>query len=150
MYQMANPHPHSLPPRWKPGQSGNPSGRPKGLAHYIQAQTRKGVELVDWYLGIWRGAPAPLERVPKAAERFEAAQWLSDRGWGRPPQYVDLALASAEIRRIEVTFDPAPVERNGSTSSMVVDVTPATPDAVRNQGFGFPPPLAPTSRARND
>ena len=94
----------------KPGQSGNPSGRPKGLAHYIQAQTTKGVELVNWYLGIWRGEPAPLGRVPKASERFEAAETLLAYGWGRPPQYVDLALASTEVRRIEVTFDAAPIE----------------------------------------
>ena len=105
---MANPHPNPLPPRWKPGQSGNPSGRPKGLAHYIQAQTHKGIELVNWYLGICRGEQAPLGRVPRAAERFEAAQWFSDRGWGRPPQYVDLALASTEVRRIDVTFDTSP------------------------------------------
>ena len=56
---MANPHPHPLPPRWKPGQSGNPSGRPKGLAHYIQDKTHKGRELIDWYLAIWRAKKNP-------------------------------------------------------------------------------------------
>ena len=56
---MANPRPHPLPPRWKPGQSGNPSGRPKGLVHYIQDKTRKGRELIDWYLAIWRGEKEP-------------------------------------------------------------------------------------------
>jgi hypothetical protein len=137
---MANPHPHPLPPRWKPGQSGNPSGRPKGLAHYIQGKTRKGCELIDWYLAIWRGEKEPLGRVPKPTERFEAAETLLAYGWGRPPQYVDLALASTEVRRIEVTFDTAPLGENGRASSMVVDVTPAPHDS---EGAGPSEPAAP-------
>ncbi len=54
-----------------PDFAGDPAVAPRGLAHYIQAQTHKGVELVNWYLGICRGEQAPLGRVPKAAERFE-------------------------------------------------------------------------------
>jgi hypothetical protein len=46
-------------PRWKLGQSGNPSGRPKGLAYYIQGKTHKGRELINWYLAIWRGEKEP-------------------------------------------------------------------------------------------
>jgi hypothetical protein len=88
--------------------------------------------LVNWYLGIWRGEPAPLGRVPKAAERFEAAQWLSDRGWGGPPQYVDLALAATEVKRIEVTFEAIPRVGNSSGSSVVADVTPVPHDGEAN------------------
>ena len=45
----ANNHGNSLTP-WKPGQSGNPSGRPKGtrdLADYVLETTDSGKELVD-------------------------------------------------------------------------------------------------------
>jgi len=149
--QMANPHPHPLPPRWKPGQSGNPSGRPKGLAHYIQDKTRKGRKSIDWYLAIWGGEKEPLGRVPKPTERFEAAETLLAYGWGRPPQYVDLALASTEVRRVEVTFDAAPPEVNGSASSMVVDVVPAPHDGERD-GLSEPaaPPWLPPPHSRND
>ena len=45
----ANNHGNSLTP-WKPGQSGNPSGRPKGtrdLADYVLETTDGGKELVD-------------------------------------------------------------------------------------------------------
>jgi hypothetical protein len=104
-----------------------------GLAHYIQDNTRKGRELIDWYLAIRQGEKEPLGRIPKPAERFEAAETLLAYGWGRPPHYVDLALASAEVRRIEVTFDAAPLDGNGSTSSMVVDVSPA-PDHAEGNG----------------
>ena len=44
---------------WKPGQSGNPSGRPRGtrdLAGYVLETTNGGKELVDALLSIARGA----------------------------------------------------------------------------------------------
>ena len=149
--QMANRHPDPLPPRWKPGQSGNPSGRPKGLAHYIQDKTRKGHELVDWYLAIWRGEKEPLGRVPKPGERFGAAETLLAYGWGRPPQNVDLALASTEVRRIEVTFDGAPLEGNESASSMVVDVTPAPHNSEADgPSKSAAPPMLPPPPLRGD
>jgi hypothetical protein len=50
------------------------------------------------------GRKRALGRIPKPAERFEAAETLLAYGWGRPPQYVDLTLASSEVKRIEVTL----------------------------------------------
>ena len=43
---------------WKPGQSGNPSGRPRGtrdLAGYVLGTTDGGKELVDAVVSIARG-----------------------------------------------------------------------------------------------
>ena len=43
---------------WKPGQSGNPSGRPKGtryLAGYVLETTDGGKELIDALLSLARG-----------------------------------------------------------------------------------------------
>jgi hypothetical protein len=137
---MANPNP-SPSTRWKPGQRGpGLGGRPKGLPHYIQAQTHKGRDLINWYLSIWRGSEAPLGRTPKPAERFEAAETLLAYDWGRPPQYVDLALASTEVRRIEVTFDVAPLEDHRDSPSIVVDVTPESSDGREH---GEPSPGVP-------
>jgi hypothetical protein len=129
---MANRNP-SPGTRFRPGFRGGPGGRPKGLAHYIQDETRKGRELIDWYLAIWRGEREPLGRIPKPGERFEAAETLLAYGWGRPPQYVDLALASTEVKRIEVTFEAVPLDGNGSPSSVVVDVTPGPHNGERDE-----------------
>ena len=43
---------------WQPGQSGNPSGRPRGtrdLAGYVLETTDGGIELVNALLSIARG-----------------------------------------------------------------------------------------------
>ena len=53
----ANNAENNLSP-WKPGQSGNPSGRPKGtrdLAGYVLETTDGGKELVDALVSIARG-----------------------------------------------------------------------------------------------
>ena len=53
----ANNPSNNLSP-WKPGQSGNPSGRPRGtrdLAGYVLETTDGGKELVDALVSIARG-----------------------------------------------------------------------------------------------
>ena len=53
----ANSPENNLSP-WKPGQSGNPSGRPRGtrdLAGYVLESTGGGRELLDALLSLARG-----------------------------------------------------------------------------------------------
>ena len=97
-----NPN-NSLSP-WKPGQSGNPSGRPKGtrdLAGYVLETTDGGKELVDALLSLARGIvpnvavqegsrPRKDQQV-RPADQLKAIEMLLDRGFGRAPQQVDIA-----------------------------------------------------------
>ena len=99
----ANNSNNNLSP-WQPGQSGNPSGRPKGtrdLAGYVLETTDGGKELVDALICIARGVmpnvaaqessrPRKDQQV-RSADRLKAIEMLLDRGFGRSPQQLDVA-----------------------------------------------------------
>ena len=99
----ANNQGNNLSP-WQPGQSGNPSGRPKGtrdLAGYVLETTDGGKELVDALLSIARGvmpnvavqkgsSPRKDQQV-RPADQLKAIEMLLDRGFGRSPQQLDVA-----------------------------------------------------------
>ena len=99
----ANSTNNNLSP-WKPGQSGNPSGRPRGtrdLAGYVLETTDGGKELVDALVSIARGTmpyvaaqegsrPRKDQQV-RPADQLRAIEMLLDRGFGRSPQQLDIA-----------------------------------------------------------
>ena len=74
--------------RWTKGMSPNPGGRPKGLAGYIRACTDDGQDLVDFVLNVMRGAEIDGDK-PGLKLRMQAADWLSNRGFGKPSQFVE-------------------------------------------------------------
>jgi len=99
----ANNADNNLSP-WKPGQSGNPSGRPKGtrdLAGYVLETTDGGKELVDALICIARGIMPDLpmqegsrprkDQQVRPADQLKAIEMLLDRGFGRSPQQLDIA-----------------------------------------------------------
>lgn len=67
-------------PGFQPGQSGNPGGRPKGLAKVAENARAK----TDAMLGVLEEV-ATDKRAPPAA-RVAAANSILDRGWGKPSQ----------------------------------------------------------------
>jgi len=99
----ANNAVNSLSP-WKPGQSGNPSGRPKGtrdLAGYVLETIDGGEELIDSLLCLARGTMPNLaaqegsrtrkDLQVRPADQLKAIEMLLDRGFGRSPQQLDVA-----------------------------------------------------------
>jgi hypothetical protein len=77
---------------WKPGKSGNPGGRPKGLAAAVREKAPAD-QLADYMLAIWTRDPEALKRHSIAledvtlTERTKALEWLSDRGYGKAPMH---------------------------------------------------------------
>ena len=112
----ANNADNNLSP-WKPGQSGNPSGRPNGtrdLAGYVIETTDGGKELVDALVSMARGVmpnvPVPEGSRPRKdqqvrpADQLKAIEMLLDRGFGKSPQQLDIAH-SASNRPLEHLSD---------------------------------------------
>lgn len=72
--------------RLLPGYTANPGGRPKtkGLTEYIKGKVGEdGRELVDFYYSIFNNPEQKLDH------RLEAANWLTDRGFGKAVQMVN-------------------------------------------------------------
>lgn len=84
--------------QWKPGQSGNPAGRPvraKVLAEYVR---EVGEEIADKKSGETR-----IEKVIRrlyedaAAGKVEAARLVVERGWGKAPLEIEAEKSAAEM-----------------------------------------------------
>ena len=67
---------------FKPGQSGNPGGRPKIIAEVRDLAREQTENAVNVLTGIMNDEEAPH------AARVTAANSLLDRGWGKPAQSV--------------------------------------------------------------
>lgn len=66
-----------------PGKSGNPGGRPKGLAEFVRASTKDGKALVEIMLSIANGKLIISGRKPSHRDIISAIEWLADRGFGK-------------------------------------------------------------------
>jgi hypothetical protein len=87
--------------RFRPGQSGNPGGRPKGIAAAVKDRV-KPEDLVDILVEVAQDPRA------KASERIAAVKELTDRGWGKAPAFaaiegsdpLELGAIAAEAQAI--------------------------------------------------
>lgn len=95
------------------GRSGNPGGRPKGLAKAVRDRLGEaagdGMDGTDVLVGFW----SKIMGDPKedTALRLRASQYLAERGWGKPPAYAPvedddpLELNDQQTDDIAAAFD---------------------------------------------
>ena len=108
---------------WSPGQSGNPSGRPKVMAEIRELARKKGPGAFRRI--VWLARKAEDERV-----RLRANEVILERAYGKPTENVDLTLnlgdtliaAMLEARMRRLNGD-VPGEVPSSTPLKVLDIT---------------------------
>jgi Family of unknown function (DUF5681) len=70
---------------FRPGVSGNPGGRPKGLARRVRELVGENGEAIAEYMH-----SVMNDEQARSADRLEAAKWLADRGFGNAVQALDI------------------------------------------------------------
>ena len=90
---------------FKPGQSGNPSGRPKVEGFIRELAQRHGPEALQTLVELLRSGKEPI--------RLGAAEALLNRGYGRPAQAVELAGPDGGSLVFSFTLDKANTRIDG-------------------------------------
>jgi hypothetical protein len=72
--------------RFQPGKSGNPGGRPKEVEAVRELARQHTGEAIQTLAAIMRDGKEP------AAARVRAAEYVLDRGWGRPETTANVKL----------------------------------------------------------
>jgi len=110
--------------RFKPGQSGNPSGRPKGIASTVRKQCGGSPdELVDRLRAVARGDAVDESGArPKPAcprDQIRAVEMLLSYGWGKPASFAAIEGA-----------DPLELDELSREISAIADELRARRDAA--------------------
>jgi hypothetical protein len=85
---------------FRPGRSGNPGGRPKGLAKATRELVGEdGMALAELW---WSIAQDPMRRD---SDRLEASKLLADRGWGKAAAFAE--IEAADPLKLEDAYEAA-------------------------------------------
>ena len=82
---MPKPQNRTAAGHFTPGQSGNPGGRPKGLARQVRELVGGDGEIIaEFMLNVLHDTTATIK------ERMDAGTWLADRGWGKAANHAPI------------------------------------------------------------
>lgn len=108
------------PGTFKPGQSGNPHGRPKELAHVKELARSYTAEAIKTLAGIMTNPDEP------AAARVKASESLLDRAWGKAETTANVSvtknvrdLSTAEILAALAATGAVEAQGSGDEPSQV-------------------------------
>ena len=89
--------------RFAPGVSGNPGGRPKGIAAVVR-DAYPAHEIVAGMVKIAKGLKVAGQK-PTIADMVRAREWLADRGYGKAPVHAPVEGENPlELDRIDRTI----------------------------------------------
>ncbi len=77
---------------FRPGRSGNPGGRPKGLTEACARLVGDNGEAIAEFM-----YEVMNDEAARTADRLEAAKWLADRAFGRSVQAVDIDVNPSSV-----------------------------------------------------
>ncbi len=101
--------------RFVKGISGNPGGRPKGLAEKVRKATKDGSLIIRLMVAVTQGKTVGGQK-PKIRDRLDAARWLADRGWGKPIQVMEHGGIEGDAIGANVVFYIPHNTRDGRSS----------------------------------
>jgi Family of unknown function (DUF5681) len=84
---------------FKPGQSGNPFGRPRKQIANLGAEARKWSNLALDYETLVQICKGEMKQVTPR-DRLAAANALLDRGYGKPTQAIDIIMLGKKISEL--------------------------------------------------
>ena len=94
---------------WKPGQRGNPGGRPKVVAEIRELARQHGHEAIQRLVA--------LMHSKNESVAVRAAEALLDRGYGRPLQGLELNSVDVTPQRWHVELVPTPKREDPAPSN---------------------------------
>lgn len=92
--QRAKPTKPATSGSWKPGQSGNPGGRPREIGYLRELAREKTEEAIETL--------ADVMQHGSDAARVAAATALLDRGYGRPSQSIEVEANVRDTRSSQI------------------------------------------------
>ena len=112
--------------RFAPGSSGNPGGRPKGLAARVREQMPEE-ELVAAQIKVAKGLKVAGQK-PTIRDMLQAREWLTERGWGKAAAFAPIEgenpLELSDIdRSVAAVVDELAARREAAPAERAPDGT---------------------------